>query len=193
MNNITDKNLETFEKIRNEIEDFKNEMNRSFKSLEEQIEERLKEILQQENFKNINSPNIRQKPALGDTYFYINSAGVICKCIWQYDNTDLFRFNIGNCFTTEQEAKDYKENILTKQALKDLALELNQGKKIDWSNCNKNKYYIFIHSMGNSLSTTYTNDYNSVGQIYCYDKMFLTIAIERIGEEKLIKLIESGV
>ena len=192
-NNITDKNLETFEKIRNEIEDFKNKMNSSFKSLEEQIEERLKEILQQENFKNINSPNIRQKPKKGEVYYFLDSAGYVSHTYWTGSEDDLFRFNVGNCFTTEKEANDFKENLLTKQLLKDLALELNKGKKIDWSNCNNNKYYIFIHSIGNSLSTTYTNDYNSVGQIYCYDKMFLTIAIERMGKEKLIKLIESGV
>ena len=189
-NHPSNKNLETFEKIREEIEDFKNEMNRSFKSLEEQIEERLKEILQQEKSK---SSSIRQKPEYGEKYFFVNSRGHIDYKFWEEIETDLFRFNTGNCFTTEEEANDFKENLLTKQALKDLALELNQGKKIDWSNCNNNKYYIFIHSIGNSLSTTYTNDYNSVGQIYCYDKMFLTIAIERIGEEKLIKLIESGV
>lgn len=109
-----------------------------------------------------------------------------------YDDEDIFRFNIGNCFKTEQEVEEYKENLLTKQALKDLALELNNGVEIDWDDYKLTKYCIFI----SCVDVLYLHSVNSnkhLGQVYCYDKDFLTIAKDRIGEEKLIKLIKSGV
>lgn len=134
----------------------------------------------------------RWKPELGDDYFYLSGSGCVLSSAWTNHEYDFQRFNLGNCFVTEQEAIDYKENLLTKQALKDLALELNNGIEIDWDNYKLTKYCIFI----SCVDVLYLHSINSnkhLGQVYCYDKDFLTIAKDRIGEEKLIKLIKSGV
>lgn len=53
---------------------------------------------------------IKWQPILGQHYFYLDDSGII-RCVkWDYDDADTFRYNVGNCFKTEQEAEDYKEN-----------------------------------------------------------------------------------
>ena len=138
----------------------------------------------------------RKIPKKGEIYYYLDVAGLICRDIWYGVEEDLFRFNIGNCFKTEEEVEEYEENLLTKQALKDLALELNNGIEIDWKDINKSKYFISYRDEAScikELELCREFSLKHLGQIYCYDKNFLTIAKDRIGEEKLIKLIKSGV
>lgn len=147
----------------------------------------------------VNSPEFdevkkggRWQPIFGQRYFYLDDGGVI-RCVeWHYDDEDKFHFNTGNCFKTEQEAEEYKENLLTKQQLKDLALELNNGVEIDRKDIEQEKYYIYFDHRTLNIQQTcvYLSHYLDV---YCLNNQFLTIAKDRIGEEKLIKLIESGV
>lgn len=163
----------------------------------EQIDELKQKIEELEN--EVNSPefegvkkSVRWQPIFGQRYFYLDDGGVI-RCVeWQYDDEDKFHFNTGNCFKTEQEAEEYKENLLTKQQLKDLALELNNGIEIDWKNDRQPKHYLYIDHDINLLTTEYTVTVQE-NIVYCLNNQFLEIAKERIGEEKLIKLIESGV
>lgn len=137
----------------------------------------------------------RSKPTYGEKYFCLFTDGIVREQTWLDNIDDLFRFNSGNCFKTEQEGLDFKENILTKQALKDLALELNEGKQIDWHNSNQHKYRIHLdYDYGKSyVSLDPMSTIRDLGQVFCLNKDFLTIAKFRIGEEKLIKLIEAGV
>ena len=72
--------------------------------------------------------------------------------------------------------------------LKDLALRLNKGEKIDWTNDDQVKYYIDHETMKLDYSSSWL--YQNIGQIYCLDKEFLNKAIEEIGEEDLKKLFE---
>ena len=169
----------------------KEELKNKIEDLEKQLAE-LKEqanSIEDEEIKK----SVRWQPIFGQHYFYLDDRGII-RCVeWQYDDDDLFRFNIGDCFKTEQEAEEYKENLLTKQALKDLALELNEGVEIDWDDRNQKKYcFVYSHN-GNKLDYTPNSAWQELGHIYSLDYKFLKIAKERIGEEKLIKLIKSGV
>lgn len=135
----------------------------------------------------------RWKPELGGRYFFLNSDGDIISIIWGNTSCDLYRFNVGNCFKTFDEAFDYKENLLTKQQLKDLALELNDGVEIDWDNNNQEKFaisYSYYFKEIKSISVFLCPD---LGQVYCISSDFMSEAVKRIGEEKLIKLIKSGV
>lgn len=134
----------------------------------------------------------RKIPKNGEIYYYLDVAGLIRRDIWYGVEEDLFRFSIGNCFKTEEEVEEYEENLLTKQALKDLALELNNGVEIDWKDDNQRKYFLYLDYQTNTLSMSwvYTEQDNN---IYCLNAEFLVIAKDRIGEEKLIKLIKSGV
>lgn len=166
----------------------------------EQIDEPKQKIEELE--KEVNSPEFegikkgaRQKPKDGEVYYFLDSAGYVSHTYWTGSEDDLFRFNIGNCFTTEEETNDFKENLLTKQLLKDLALELNKGEKINWEDTNKPKYYITYTNIGYLKELQIYKEYCQQGlsQVYCLGKGFLSVAKQRIGEERLIKLIKSGV
>ena len=136
--------------------------------------------------------NARWQPILGQYYFYLDDFGGVQRVKWEYDDIDFHRYNIGNCFKTEQEAEDYKENLLTKQELKDLALGLNVDAKIDWSNTLQHKYQISLDK-DDTLYQSFLNSSPALGQVYCLDQNFLEIAKKRIGKKKLIKLIKSGI
>ncbi len=169
----------------------KQEFENKIEELEKQIEELKKEV-NSPKFEGIKK-GVRWQPIFGQHYFYLDDRGII-RCVeWQYDDDDLFRFNTGNCFKTEQEAIDFKENLLTKQQLKDLALELNNGVEIDWDYDNQLKFYIYFWRFEQDLVQDDKISYPDIGQVYCLDENFLTVAKNRIGEEKLIKLIKSGI
>ena len=143
----------------------------------------------------INKSAERWKPEYGSYYYYLASNGKIVKTDWINTDGDDFRFDTGNCFKTEQEAIDYKENLITKQQLKNLAFELNNGKEINW-NDGYSKYSLLRNcysSETGTLESLFVYNFQSPGNVYCLNKDFLKIAKERIGEEKLIKLIKSGV
>lgn len=105
---------------------------------------------------------------------------------------DDYHYNSGNYFKTEKEALDYRDNVLTKQKLKDLALRLNKGVEIDWQDMHQAKYFIYyLYNQGLRYHCATTSHY--IGQIYCVDEAFLYTAKQEIGEEALIKLIKSGI
>ena len=141
----------------------------------------------------INKSAERWKPEYGSYYYYLDSHGTVQRTYWNNGVSDNHRYNIGNCFKTEQEVYDYKENLITKQQLKDLALELNKGEEINWHNDTQGKYGIVYSTKNSKLELTTNGMWQEIGHIYTLDYDFLKIAKERIGEEKLIKLIKSGV
>lgn len=167
------------------------------KEMIEQIEELKQRIEQLEKEVKSNEPNmavtaVRWQPILGQTYFYLDAFGNVESINWDFDDIDYYRFNIGNCFKTRQEAEDYRENLLTKQALKDLALKLNGGVDINWNDNDQEKIYLFYNNVTNKLDVNSTYISQSYA-ICCLNIDFLNIAKHHIGEEKLIKLIRSGV
>ncbi len=129
----------------------------------------------------------------GEDYFYLNYEGVSYSVTNTNSYADNWRFNTGNYFKTRQEAEDYKENLITKQKLKDLALRLNKGVKMDWDDISQSKFFIFFNTISEKLEYALTSTKQDVGNVYCLKINFLDIAIKEIGEDKLIKLIESGV
>lgn len=169
----------------------KQELQNKIENLEKQLAE-LKEQVNSSESEGIEK-GVRQRPKIGEIYYFLGDNGYIYNTEWEDFKEDLFRFNTDNCFKTEQEAKDYKENLLTKQQLKDLALELNNGVEIDWVNETQKKYcFVYSHNK-NKLDYTPNEAWQELGHIYSLDYKFLEIAKDRIGEEKLIKLIKSGV
>lgn len=171
----------------------KEELQNKIEDLEKQLAEVKEQVnsIEDERIKK----GVRWKPEYNKGYAFLTSEGDIRCTTWENRTKDIFRFNTGNCFKTEQEAKECKENLLTKQALKDLALELNNGVEIDWENDEQLKYCIFLSSRpcAKSIYLGENSFYKTEGATYCLDVKFLTIAKNRIGEEKLIKLIKSGV
>ena len=99
---------------------------------------------------------------------------------------DSNRYKIGNHFQTEEEGQKMLEKLKIYMQLKDLALKLNKGKKIDWDDT-QNKYSITYNGW---LRLTTVLSFRDIGQIYCLDKNFLEEAKKEIGKKNLIKLFE---
>lgn len=156
--------------------------------LEKKYEELGKEIEKLKNEKK----GKRWKPDCGEEYYFIGLFGSVCKFSWNNCHEYNYLYSQGNCFKTEQEAKEQSENLKTKAELRALAEELNGNEVVDWTNY-QYKYYLYINNATNELSSYCVETHQSQGTIYCLDHGFLDKAIERIGEERLIKMIKSGV
>ena len=169
----------------NEIENLKEkqeELKRELEKLGTQINE-LEE-------KEITKSGKRWRGAKDRFYWYIESD---CEVYGEYEKDDDYdnaRYEIGNYFRTEEEAKDAAEKIKIYTRLKDLALRLNNGEKIDWDNSTSAKWSIGLSNSNNALQCCYAYKGQDVGQIYCLDPDFLNIAKQEIGEENLKKLFE---
>lgn len=173
-----------------------------------EIEEQINEVRQaitlatvqldriERNTKQIASANkdIKWTPETNHKYWYVDSRGIVEWEYWQSKDSDIYRYSVGNCFKYQCEASEYKELLQTKQALRDLALELNDGVGIDWDNIDQIKYVVYFDSSKNIMNMCEVHwTVDTGGQICCLNENFLSLARERIGEEKLIKLIKSGV
>lgn len=166
------------------------EMIKQIEELKQRIEQLEKEVKTDES--NIAVTDVRWQPVLGQTYFYLDAFGNVESINWDFDDIDYYRFNIGNCFKTRQECEDYRENLLTKQALKDLALKLNKGVEIDWEDTQQDKHCILFDNFENKLIHTAQPIWQYVGNVYCLNEDFFDIAKQQLSKEKLIKLIKSG-
>lgn len=136
----------------------------------------------------------RWRAKYGQEYYYLASFGGICQGREFAIVDDDFHFDTGNYFKTEKEAIAYKENLLTKQKLKDLAFELNGGREVKPGDCRVPVYSISLIYSTKVLDQEGTiGSYRNAGQIYCLDEDFLNKAIELIGAETLKQYILSGV
>lgn len=132
---------------------------------------------------------VRWQPAEGEIYYYITSWGEVKPTSWG-DTTGKFHYAQNNCFKTEEEAEEQLKNLETKGELRLLSKELNK-KIIDWKDCNQVKFYLAVLKERLFCPNTCFSRYG--GMVYCLDGNFYNIAIERIGKERLIKMIKSGV
>lgn len=161
----------------------------NLQELEKKYEELGKKI---ERLKQAKSSK-RRKPEWKKSYYYIDSATNIGESVWSNTVPDNFRYSQNNCFKTEQEAQEHLENLKTKGELRLLAEELNEDEVIDWNDDDQDKYFIQYDFHLKMLMREYNCDVQNQGTIYCLNETFLDKAINHIGEERLIKMIKSGV
>ena len=172
------------EELEQELEEIKNkcaEIEEKIKCAE--IEEKINELKRQES-------EVRWRAKFNEIFYYSTSYGEICADCDGYCNTENGRYTLGNYFKTEEEAKNVVEKIKIYTQLKDLALRLNKGEKIDWDDFMQNKYCIGFNHPNNTLMRFHANALQNIGQIYCLDRDFLEVAKKEIGEENLKKLFE---
>ncbi len=161
----------------------------------EELKKELKELKKEFNelAKIINKevPSARWRASFDEIYYLICSDGVINTTSERRDDIDKELYELGNYFQTEEEAEKVLEKIKVYIQLKDLALKLNNGEKIDWQDDCQNKYCIVCDTYwSKKLDYMYAKSTRDIGQIYCLDKDFLNKAIKEIGEENLKKLFE---
>lgn len=129
-------------------------------------------------------PKKRWRAKREEYYYYINHHGCIRSYPDYYDDIESYRYNSGNYFKTKEQAEKARDKQLIRQELEDLALELNT-EPVDWNDFNQLKCCIKYDFIREYLGQTPCHGTYFQGAVYCTNKDFLEIALERIGEDRL--------
>lgn len=167
--------MNDLKQMKQELEETKNKCT--------EIEKKIEELEKQES-------EVRWRARIGAVYYLICGDGDINVSWDTRDDIDTKNYELGNYFQTEKEAENVVGKIKIYTQLKDLALRLNNGEKINWSDSTQHKWGIVLDNFENILRCCYACIGQEIGQIYCLDKNFLEIAKQEIGEENLRKLFE---
>ena len=159
--------------------------------LEKQAKEILEEIEKLKKEEKEESKKVSKvwKPEFDEFYYMVEADGEVLENVWFDEDDGEKNYNMGNCFKTREEAEKVVEKLKIYTQLKRLAEEINT-EPIDWENENQSKYHIVYNHGTNYLLKLYITNMQSLGEIYCTNSNFLDIALERIGEEKLLKLFK---
>lgn len=82
-------------------------------------------------FEEINESN-RWKPEMDNEYYYVGNCGNVYNDDWISCDVDRDRFEIGNCFKTEEEAERVVEKLKAWKRLKDSGLRFKDWNKINY-------------------------------------------------------------
>ena len=168
----------------------KEQLQKQADKLQEELDKLKQQIEECDKEQNTDRANV------GEPYYYIDD--VICMPIISSEDDGLIddsRYEIGNYFKTEVEAKQHIKNLKTKMKLKRLAERLNNGVEIDWSNSSQRKFYLMADLYYRDDIELKQNHclWIKASTIYCLDEDFLEIAKKEIGEQALIDYLKSGV
>jgi hypothetical protein len=125
----------------------------------------------------------RWKPEEGDTYWFINDIGDICKSTWDNVNTDRKRYLIGNCYQTKEECEFAREKLKVIAELKEYA----EPKDRAWDG--KNSHYFFYYDY-DYTERKVNIDWTTMAkqnEIYFESKEKARQAMEEVGEGRIKK------
>ena len=171
--NKEDKPMDEKQKILNDIEEAQRKLDEARKKLDE-----------------YNTGYKRFKPKNNEVYYYVISNGMVGRD-YKNDNftTDIKRYDFYNCFKTREQAEAEAEKILVRRQLEDIARRLNKGQKIDWSDEDQTKSFIFLDCKTQLIERDCNLRNKIQGVVYCLDENFKDVAIQEIGEERLKKYL----
>ena len=124
------------------------------------------------------------KPDVEEEFYTLFGDGSIYKLTWLNIADRVKRYEIGNCFKTEEEAKFALEKLKVITELKRFALEHNEG-EIDWDTIKKN-FYIYYSCHINRIDIDFTTHMRE-SIVYFTSREIAKAAIQEIGEERLKK------
>mgnify|MGYP000971262216 CR=1 FL=1 len=90
------------------------------------------------------------KPEDGQEYWFITHSGILTNDQWDDHWADHGRYEIGNCFPTEQAAEDAVRVLKLIQK----ARESQDGFIVDWENWMQNKYVLYFNKEEKELRIT---------------------------------------
>lgn len=157
----------------------------------EELKQELKKLENKINELENKGNNKYNRQRYNDYYSLLHNGNISCFIDYK-DEVDNFCYSIGNHFETKEQAEKYKEKLLIEQKLRDIAMELNKGEKINWDNDIRDKYYLGFAYYKDKINYYVSNKNRKQGVIYCLDKGFKDMAIERIGEERLKKYLKGN-
>lgn len=173
----------------NETTKLINELDKQAKEIQAKIDE-----LKNNNVKK----NVRWRAKGGEGFYIVsersNVGHIEYKMTEDFGACCDFHYKTGNYFKTYEEAKKRIRNLLTTQKIKDIALRLNNGEEIDFSNHDSLKYHIGYHYSNSrnkeELGQDSVYELRYLNQIYCLSNKFLETCIKEIGEAELIEYIK---
>ncbi len=124
------------------------------------------------------------KPKLGETYWYVDYDGTVCRSEWGGLRVEKSLYALGNCFKTKEEAEFYKEKLIVTAELQRFADEHNET--IDWEDANEYKYSIYYDTYSKQIHKTGGLNCKQT-TIYFSSLEIANKAIETIGEERIKK------
>lgn len=114
-------------------------------------------------------------------YYYIDTSGSVYCDIWQDDEIDNGRRNIGNCFLTEKEAEfEVERRKIEAILLKYGRREFKQGEE---------NHYMYCNLFESSIEFECYKDIQHQGIIYFDTEKLCQQAIEEAGEDNIKKYI----
>lgn len=122
------------------------------------------------------------KPQISEGYFYISN-GIIAESIWTNDHLDEARWELGNIFFTEEEAKFAREKRKVEVELKRYAKEHNGPTRSD------SFYLSYNDSMDEKLDYEVWSVRRPLGAVPFTSKQVLDDAIEAVGKDRILKYI----
>lgn len=132
----------------------------------------------------------RWTPIDSEMYYFVNSYGkIVADMFCSADSIDSQRYKNYNCFQTREQAETEAEKILVRRMLEDIARRLNKGKKPDWIKCYQKKYSLGYDQINSKITLECRTTIIAQGTVFCLDDKFLNVAIQEIGEGRLIKYL----
>lgn len=125
-------------------------------------------------------------PDEDEFYYYVTSACTVDGVFYssRFD-VDAKRIKACNSFSSLEEAQMEAEKILVRRMLENIASRLSGEEKIDWNRPSQCKYYLYYDTVSNSIDIEYTQ-YTAIDTVYCLSPDFKSVAIQAIGEERLV-------
>jgi len=130
-----------------------------------------------------NKPQIWE-PKDGDKYYIVRSDVVTDSATWYGWACDKYRYKIGNCFKTKEEAEFAAERLKVIAELHRYAKE-NNPTDFDWTNC-VDKWRLYYDLQTGKISTVYNKYGVTFGDIFASSDI-AKAAIEKIGRDRLKK------
>ena len=145
------------------------DLQEELKALKERIAE-LEEQAKQE----------REFPQYGNTYWCINSYGVVSKEIWDGCDIEKDMFEIGNMFRTKEQADFAVEKLKVEAELQKFGRPFEYGKF---------NYNLLFDIDGNNFRTDVTSYCPPQGAIYFESEEKAQEAVYTVGKERIKKYI----
>lgn len=123
-------------------------------------------------------------PNKGDVYFYILGWGSLADDIWKQSDTDIGRYNQGNCFLIKDDAEQELIRREKVTAIKRRIKELNDGWVPDFDDRNQVKHTI-IHDHESNKFVTIRNIKSQYfpDWMYCKTNVIAELIIDEFGDD----------
>ena len=134
-------------------------------------------------------------PKEKDKCYFINSYGEIDYEHFSSKNSiDVARIAIGNCYKTQEAAKQVVEKMKVMAELKRLADKSwkEAGVEIDWSNENTSKYFVRYDPSESCLLIDHNCSIKNINDFYFHSEQKAKEAIDKIGEEHLKSMFKQN-